>query len=51
MYVMSHLGCFGKPAGVNSPLLLYRIAYIQTAAASCTGEIPSCIDNDLEFYH
>ena len=27
------------------------MAYVQTAAALCTGEIPSCLDTDLEFQH
>ena len=27
------------------------MAYVQTAAASCTGEIPSCLGTDPEFQH
>ena len=53
VYVTSHLGCLGRPAGVHSPSLLYgtgpTAAYVQTAAASCTGEIPSYLDTDPEF--
>ena len=42
----------GVLAGANFPLLLYEnTAYVQTAAASCTGEIPSCLDTDPEFQH
>ena len=41
-----------KPAGANSPFLLYgNMTYVQTAAASCAGEIPSCLDTDPEFQH
>ena len=39
VYVTSRLGCLGRPAGANSPLLLYEnMAYVQTAAAS--SELP-----------
>ena len=49
---MSHLGCLGGSAGAHSPLLLYgNIAYVQTAAASCIGGIPSCLDGNLEIQH
>ena len=52
VYVMSRLGCLGRPAGANSPALLYgNMAYIQTDAALCTGEISSCLDTDPEFQH
>ena len=41
-----------KPAGANSPFLLHgNMAYVQTAATLCTGEIPSCLDTDPEFQH
>ena len=52
VYVTSRLGCLRRLARANSPLLLYEnMAYVQTAAASCTGEIPSCLDTDPEFQH
>ena len=41
VYVTSRLGCLGRPAGAN----------VQTAAASCTGEIPSCLDTHPDFQH
>ena len=28
-----------------------NMAYVQTAAASCTGKIPSCLDTDPDFQH
>ena len=52
LYVTSCLGYLRRLAVANFPLLLYgNMAYVQTAAASCTGEIPSCLDTNPEFQH
>ena len=51
-YVMSCLGCLRRLAGANFPLLYSGTClYVQTAAASCTGEIWSCLDTDPVFQH
>ena len=49
---MSRVGCLGRLAGANSPLLyMENIAYVQTAAAFAYRGIPSCLDTNLEFQH
>ena len=41
------MACWGEFS-----IVIYRnMAYIQTAAASCGGEIPSCLGIDPEFHH
>ena len=52
MYVTSCLGCLRWASwGEFSTDIYGNVAYVQTAAASRTGELLSCLDTDPEFQH